>query len=142
MKRIVIAEDNKLFRQALKTSISHHEIVGEAKDGKAAIELVKLKKPDLLILDLSMPKMNGIQVINTLKKEFPTLKILVLSIHDEEEFCRGVLKSGIDGYCLKDEGRENILNSVECILEGNNYFSARIMDIIQQKRDKFERFKG
>jgi two-component system response regulator NreC len=139
MKRIIIAEDNKLFREALKTALSHYEIAGEAEDGEAAIELVKLKKPDLLILDLSMPKTDGLHVIGTLKKEFPQLKILVLSIHNTEEFCRIVSKAGIDGYCLKDEGRENILKSVECVLEGSTYFSAEVMDIIQKERDQFNR---
>ncbi len=139
MKRIIIAEDNKLFRETLKAAISHHEVVGEAEDGEAAIELAKLKNPDLLILDLSMPKKDGLQVIETLKKEFPTLKILVLSIHDAEEFCRAVFKAGVDGYCLKDEGRENILESVECVLKGGTYFSAAVMEKIKQGRDQTKR---
>jgi two-component system, NarL family, nitrate/nitrite response regulator NarL len=138
MKRIIIAEDNKLYRDTLKTTLSHHEIVGEAEDGEAAIELVRLKKPDLLILDLSMPKTYGFQVIGTLKKEFPKLKILVLSIHNTAEFCRVASKAGIEGYCLKDEGRENILKSVECVLEGGTYFSAEVMDIIQHERGQFK----
>jgi DNA-binding NarL/FixJ family response regulator len=129
VKRIVIAEDNRLFREGLKAALSGYEIVGEADDGQAAIELVQLKNPDLLILDLSMPKTSGFQVVETLKEQFRILKILVLSIHQSDAVLKKAIKAGVDGYCLKDEGREKIKSAIECVLEGGTYFSPGITNI-------------
>ena len=129
MKRIVIAEDNRLIREGLKAALSGYETVGEAEDGQAAIDLVQLTNPDLLILDLSMPKTSGFQVVETLKERFRNLKILVLSIHQSDEIFKKALEAEVDGYCLKDEGREKIKSAIESVLEGGTYLSPEITHI-------------
>jgi len=103
-KRIVIAEDHTILRQGLKAllkSDENLEVVGEAEDGLEAIRCVEKKNPDLLLLDLNMPRMDGISVINEIKKRHPETKIIVLTMHMQEEYILEAFRSGAQGYCLK-----------------------------------------
>jgi DNA-binding NarL/FixJ family response regulator len=128
-KRIVIAEDYKMFREGLKamlTAINNYDVVGEAGDGFEAIKSVSRLKPDLLLLDISMPRLNGISVIADLKKRCPEVKILALTIHDDEQYVLQTFKAGADGYCLKDATQNELLIAVASVLEGKNYVSPGI----------------
>ena len=126
MKRIVIAEDNKFCRQSLKRLLVDFEIVCEAETGNEVLPLIQKTIPDLLILDLSLPSKSGISIVRDLKESYPNLKILILSIHDSELFIKEAIHAGADGYCLKDEGRKNILTAIETILEGQDYLSPSL----------------
>ncbi len=126
MKKIVIAEDHENFREVLRDLLSNFEIVGEAEDGEQAIQLVHQTRPDLLILDLSMPRVSGINVIRELKRQYPRLKILVLTIHDAEPYVRGCCKEGIEGYFLKDESRDALSKAIDIIMAGGRYISPAV----------------
>jgi DNA-binding NarL/FixJ family response regulator len=129
--RIVIAEDHKILREGLKSmvkGIGDFEVVAEAGDGIDAIRAVEKHKPDLLLLDLSMPRMSGISVIKDLKSRFPEIKILALTIHESEDYILESFHSGLDGYCLKDANYNELLMAINHVLEGKTYLSPGIAD--------------
>ena len=129
--RIVIAEDHKILREGLKSLVKSNEdfeIVAEAGDGLEAIRAVEKHHPDLLLLDLSMPRMSGISVIKDIKSRFPETKILALTIHESEDYILESFHSGLDGYCLKDANYSELLGAINRVLEGKTYLSPGISD--------------
>ncbi len=130
-RHIVIAEDHKILREGLKSLLrttEDLEIVGEAADGMEAIRFVENHHPDLLLLDLSMPKMNGIAVIRDLKSRLPETKILVLTIHESEDYILESFHSGANGYCLKDANYSELLIAIRSVLDGKRYLSPGISE--------------
>src|SRR3989339_1774834 len=130
-RKIVIAEDHKILREGLKSLLrttEDLEIVGEAADGLEAIQCVEEYHPDLLLLDLSMPKMNGINVMRNLQSRFPETKILVLTIYESEDYILESFRSGADGYCLKDANYSELLIAIKSVLDGNTYLSPGISE--------------
>ena len=128
-KKIVIAEDQKILREGLKSLLSSSddfEVVGEAEDGLNAVRCVEKYTPELLLLDLSMPKMSGISAIKEIKSQFTETKILVLTVHESEEYILEVFKSGADGYCLKDASHSELLMAIKSVLSGKRYISPGI----------------
>ena len=127
--RIVIAEDYTIVRQGLKSlldSFSEFEVVGEAVDGKEAIESVGRLKPDLVLMDLSMPKTDGITAIKEIKRCLPETKILALTVHKTEEYILAALQAGADGYVLKDATRDELIMAIKAVFEGRPYLSPGI----------------
>lgn len=103
--KVIIADDNRILREGLRALLSSDpelEVVGEAEDGLEAIRVVQKFKPGLVLVDLSMPKMNGMDAIKDIKKRSPETKILVLTVHKTEEYILATLQAGADGYILKD----------------------------------------
>jgi DNA-binding NarL/FixJ family response regulator len=128
-KRIVIAEDHTILRQGLKAllkSDENLEVVGEAEDGLEAIRCVEKKNPDLLLLDLNMPRMDGISVINEIKKRHPETKIIVLTMHMQEEYILEAFRSGAQGYCLKASSHDELIMAINAVLSGKFYVSPEI----------------
>jgi DNA-binding NarL/FixJ family response regulator len=129
--KVVIVEDHKLFREGLKSLLSEKDdlvVVGEAGDGIEAIRAVKKCRPDLLLLDLSMPKMNGISVMKEIKSQFPEIKIMALTIHESDQYVLEAFEAGADGYCLKDAGRNELMVAVDSVVQGKRYISPSISD--------------
>jgi DNA-binding NarL/FixJ family response regulator len=130
-RKLVIAEDHKLFREGLKAlleSKKEFEIAGEAEDGIEAIRCVRKSNPDLILLDLSMPRLGGISVIKEIKNQFPQIKILALTIHESDQYVLEAFESGVDGYCIKDASREELLVAINSVLNGKIYISPGISD--------------
>jgi len=130
-RKIVIAEDHKILREGLKSllgTVEDLEVIGEAEDGIEAIRCVEERKPDLLLLDLSMPRMNGISVTRDLKSRLPEVKILVLTIYDTEDYILEAFRSGVDGYCLKDANHSELLSAIRSVLDGKKYLSPTISE--------------
>jgi len=130
-QRIVIAEDYTILREGLRailSSDSELEVVGEAEDGGVAVQCTAELKPDLVLMDLSMPKMSGIEAIREIKKKSPRTKILVLTIHHTEEHILAALKAGADGYALKDSTQGELLMAVKRVLQGKRYLSPGISE--------------
>ncbi len=127
--RIVIAEDHTIVREGLRALLSLNptfEIIGEAQDGLDAVRCVEDLLPDLLILDLTMPKMNGMEVIKELTRRCPATKILVLTVHKSEEYVFAALQAGADGYVLKDASHVELLMAIENVLHGKSYLSPAV----------------
>jgi DNA-binding NarL/FixJ family response regulator len=132
-KRIVIAEDHKILRQGLCSLLSLNdelEVVGEAGDGMNAIRTIVATNPDLVLLDINMPKMDGIAVIKEIKQQSPDTKILVLTMHKKEEYVLEVFNSGGEGYCLKSSGKDDLMMAIEAVLSGKHYVSPEISDLV------------
>jgi len=128
-KQIFIVEDHRLFREGLKAMLSpsqEYEIIGEAEDGLEAIRLIKKKKPDLVLLDLSMPRMNGLSVLREIKGSMPEVKILVLSIHESDQYVLQAFEAKADGYAIKDSSREELRVAIRSVLEGKKYISPGV----------------
>src|SRR5512136_1912964 len=127
--RIVIAEDHTILREGLRSLLSSSpdfEVVGEAEDGREAIRCVEKYKPDLILTDLSMPRMNGMEAIREIKSQSPKTKILVLTVHRAEEYILNTLKAGANGYLLKDSTHAELVMAVQKVLSGKLYISPEI----------------
>jgi DNA-binding NarL/FixJ family response regulator len=128
-KHIVIAEDHTILREGLRALLSSQpgiEIVGEAQDGMEAIRQCEKLAPDLVMMDLSMPKMNGLGAIREIKKRCPGAKVLVLTVHDSEEYIVSTLEAGADAYVLKDASRNELIMAIECVFSGKSFLSPAI----------------
>jgi len=133
--RVVLAEDHAILRAGLKsllTTKGEYEVVGEAEDGLNAIRVVENQKPDLLLLDLSMPRMNGIGAIKEIKKHSPKTKILVLTVQRTEEYILEAFRSGADGYCLKDDSHTELMMAIDSVMQGKRYLSPAISEKVLQ----------
>lgn len=129
--RIVLAEDHTILREGLRALLSadpKFEIVGEAADGREAIRWVEKLGPDLVMMDLSMPRMTGMDAIREIKKRYPATKIIALTVHKTEEYLRTTLQAGADGYVLKDATHEELMLAIENILEGKTYLSPGVSE--------------
>jgi len=127
--RILIAEDHALFREGVRSLLGasgDFEVVGEANDGAKAVSLFQELLPDLVLMDLAMPKVDGIRAIKGIKKDFPRAKILVLTAHSAEEYVYSALRAGADGYVLKDAPGKELLMAVESVLSGKSFVSPGI----------------
>lgn len=121
---IVIAEDHTILREGLRSLLSlsdNFEVVGEAEDGLGAVRSVVSCKPHLVLLDLSMPKMEGIAVIREIKRQCPQTKILALTVHKSEDYILEAFRSGVDGYCVKDATHDELLLAIKSVLSGKPY---------------------
>ena len=133
--RIVIAEDHTILREglcALLSSDSNFEIVGEAADGLEAVACAEKLLPDLLLMDLSMPKMSGIEAIIEIKKRYPATRIIALTVHKNEEYILATLQAGAEGYVFKDATHDELVMAIKNVMKGKPYFSpcisAKVID--------------
>lgn len=130
-KKIIIAEDQTLVRQGLRSlldSESELRVVAEAENGLEAIRIAAKHKPDLILLDLAMPRLSGISALKEIKRRFPGIKILALTFHTSEEYILEAFKSGADGYCLKNDTHAELLSAIRHVLSGKVYLSPLISD--------------
>jgi len=125
-QRIVIAEDHTILREGLRALISSEpnlDVVGEAGDGRDAIHCVETLTPDLVLMDLSMPRVDGLEAIKEIKKRHPETKVLALTVHKTEEYILATLRAGADGYVLKDATQDELLMAIRSVLGGKSYLS-------------------
>lgn len=127
--RIVLAEDHRILREGLRAILggeSDLDLVGEASDGLEAIGLAKDLQPDLLILDLSMPRMDGLAALSDIKRVAPATRVLVMTVHRTEEYVFRAIEGGADGYLLKDSSASELLLAVRSVLAGDRYLCAAV----------------
>ena len=132
-RRILIAEDHTILREGLRALLSsepNFEVVGEAEDGREAIRRVEELKPDLILTDLSMPKMNGVEAIREIRKRAPETKILALTVHRTEEYILEVLQAGADGYILKDASSTELIMAIKSVLRGDRFLSPSVSHMV------------
>ena len=104
------------------------EMVGEAKDGLDAIKKIRQIQPEMVLLDLSIPKISGISVMKEIKRDLPEIKILVLTIHESDQYVLEAFDAGVDGYCIKDASRPELMVAIDSVLQGKSYISPGISD--------------
>ena len=127
--KIFIVEDHRLFREGLQGMLSpvpEYEIIGEAEDGLEAVRFIRKSRPDLVLLDLSMPRMNGFSVLQEIKGAMPEVKILVLSIDESDQYVLQAFEARADGYAIKDSSREELRIAIRSVLEGKKYISPGV----------------
>ncbi|MDP5201998.1 response regulator transcription factor [Flavobacterium sp. DG2-3] len=131
--RVVLADDHVFVRDGIKSLLENEaniEVVGEAIDGADALEVVAATKPDLLIVDIRMPNLTGIEVVEKLRSENNNVKIIMLSMHESEEYVLKSIKAGADGYLLKGSSKEEFLKALHSVSGGGKYFSGDISSIL------------
>jgi DNA-binding NarL/FixJ family response regulator len=126
---IVIADDHEIVRDGLKTMLNmydEYEVVGEAKDGLQAVSVFNALKPDILLLDLSMPVLNGALTTKKILTDHPDAKILILTAHYAEEYLYSTLEAGAMGYILKEQPGDELIHAIETVLGGDPYLSPKV----------------
>ncbi len=127
--RVVVVDDHPLLRQALRTVLEKQpdfRVVGEAGDGAEAVRLAELIAPDVVIMDIGMPVMNGIEATRAIKAKCPQTAVLVLTVHNDSEHVLGILDAGAAGYLIKSVFGEEIINAVRAVVTGETIFSAQV----------------
>jgi len=131
--KILIVDDHEVVRDGLRNillSLDNISIAGEAGNGEDAIKMYTSVKPDLVIMDISMPGMNGIEATRIIKEKDPDAKILILTMHDNQEYLNQIIRSGAKGFILKNTDKEELLDAVKTVASGENFFSKDISKLI------------
>lgn len=134
--KILIADDHPFIRSGILTmlqKVKDFEIVGEAEDGEQAIEKTEELSPEVVIIDISMPKLTGIEATKVIKERFPETKMLVLSMHEDEQYVLEILKSGANGYILKTAGKDELVTAIRVVAGGDDFYSPKISKMMIDK---------
>ncbi|SMB24353.1 Response regulator receiver, LuxR family [Sterolibacterium denitrificans] len=141
--RVLIADDHAIVRQGLRQILSETDdllVAGEASDGVDVMHLAREQPWDVVLLDVSMPNRNGIDTLKMLRKEFPRLPVLILSMHPEEQYAVRALKSGASGYVTKQSAPEQLVTAIRQVADGHKYVSPslamRLADVIAENNDR------
>lgn len=129
----MIVDEHKILREGLATLISRQpnmEIVGEATNGREAIELVDKVSPDLILMDVAMPSLNGIEATRKIKSKHPNIEIIGLSLHSDRRYVLGMIEAGASGYLLKECAFEELVRAINTVMSKKKYLSPEISDIL------------
>lgn len=135
MTKILLADDHDIMRRGLKELLETHadwKVVGEASTGRQAIDIAGKIKPDVAVLDLTMPDLNGLEATRHIKKLLPKTEVLIFTMHENEKLIRDVLSAGALGYVLKSDAARNLVNAIESVLQHKPYFSAKVSEAVLQ----------
>ncbi|RTR36382.1 response regulator transcription factor [Robertmurraya yapensis] len=127
--KIVIIDDHQLFREGVKRILdfeSSFEVVAEGDDGSEAVNLVEQYNPDVVIMDINMPNVNGVEATRQLIEKFPDSKVIILSIHDDENYVQHALKTGATGYLLKEMDADALIEAVKVVADGGSYLHPKV----------------
>ena len=130
---IVLADDHVLVRKGIKSMLESDtdiDVIGEAGNGREALEVAKTLRPDILVLDIRMPEMNGLEAAALLRDYAPNTRAVILSMHDSEEYVVQALQAGAYGYLLKDTDKEEFLKALRQVHRGNKYFSGAVSHVL------------
>jgi DNA-binding NarL/FixJ family response regulator len=130
---IILADDHPMLREGIRKIIERIEdvqISGEVNDGLELLELLKVSIPNLVILDISMPNLRGLEAIREIKKTYPKVKVLVLTMHKKKEFLRQALRDGADGFLLKEDAGSELIRAVQTVRNGGKYLSPLLSSVL------------
>ncbi len=133
MIRIIIADDHPILRAGLKTLLSEHadmEVLGEAGSGEETIRMIQAADCDVVLLDITMPDMNGVDTLNKIKRHRPQVAVLILSMHPEEQYAVNLLRAGASGYVPKESAPEQLVTAIRTAVEGRRYVSPRLAELL------------
>ncbi|TRX48618.1 response regulator transcription factor [Fulvivirga sp. M361] len=145
MIKVLIADDHQMFIDGLKSmleEIDDVEVIGEATNGKEIVEMCKDTQADVVIMDVSMPEMDGIEATREILKKNSSIKVLGLSMHNDRNFISGLLKTGASGYILKNTGKDELVAALHMIESGENYIGKEVrntlLDTFMKKERRFQ----
>ena len=131
--KIILADDHAVLRHGLSKAFQNEadfEVIGQAKDGRSTVELARELKPDVIVMDISMPDLNGIEAARQIVRESPNVKVIALSMHSGRNFIIEMFKAGASGYLLKDCEFDELANAVRVVNGGKTYVSPSISDVV------------
>jgi DNA-binding NarL/FixJ family response regulator len=132
-KRILLADDHKLMRSGLRVLIEQQadlSVVGEASDGRETVSLAKSLKPDVVVMDIGMPSLNGIEAAQQITQSHPEIAVVMLSMHSDEGYILRALKAGAKGYLLKDSAEADLIRAVHAVAGGKSFFSPAVSKVL------------
>jgi two-component system, NarL family, response regulator NreC len=139
MPRVLISDDHAIVRTGLRTLLGGEpvmELVGEASGGYEALDLVEKTRPDILLLDLSMPDLDGISVTRECKRRFPDVRVLILTVHEEQALLREAIRAGASGYILKQAAESELISAIQVLMRGDIYIDPAMMrDLVREAVD-------
>jgi len=127
--RILLVDDHALVREGLRAVLARQatmQVVGEAADGREALKVIERISPDIIVMDISMPGLNGIEVTRQILKMHPNIKVLALSMHDDQEYVYDILQAGASGYVLKNRASSELVNAIEAVSRGECYLCPTV----------------
>jgi DNA-binding NarL/FixJ family response regulator len=131
--RVLIADDHKIMLAGLRSLLEKQtdfEVVGEAENGRKAVLIAQEKKPDVVVMDVSMPDLNGMEATTQIIESLPETKVIALSMHSDKRFVMGMLRAGASGYLLKDCASQELANAIHQVAGGNKYLSPEITGVV------------
>ncbi|MCC6538503.1 MAG: response regulator transcription factor [Bryobacterales bacterium] len=134
MIRVLVADDHSVLREGLRSLLCRQadmEVVGEAADGRQAVQFCTQVPADVVLMDIAMPSMNGIEATKRIVESNPDTKVAILSMHSDESYVRRALKAGARAYLLKESAQDEVVNAVRSVAGGKSYFSPRVKTILQ-----------
>lgn len=137
--KILIADDHAILRDGIRyliTRMKNMKVVGEAVNGHEAFRKFEELQPDLLILDISLPDKNGMQVAQQILTKSPEANIIILSMYNEDEYINKCLELGVKGYVVKNESGTELEQAIQCVIDGRNYFSSQVQEVIFRKHSQ------
>ncbi|MCK5010585.1 MAG: response regulator transcription factor [Deltaproteobacteria bacterium] len=127
--KVVVADDHTILRQGIKALLDNQEgieVMGEAKDGREAIKTIEELLPDVILMDIAMPGLNGLEATRRIKKKFPKTKVVVLTMHANEEYIFQILNAGADGYLVKETAFQDLISAINAVHKGEAFMSPSI----------------
>lgn len=131
--QVLIADDHQIVREGLRSMLEKEagiKVVGEAEEGRTTLRLARELTPDVIIMDVAMPDLNGIEATRQIVTEFPTIKVIALSMHDDRRFILNMMKAGAKGYLLKDSAFKDLAKAIRMVVANKTYLSSDIADIV------------
>lgn len=136
MIKIILVDDHPLFREGIASRLNMHdgiEVIAETENGKQLLSTLETATPDIVMMDISMPEVNGMDALEIVKEKFPEVRVIMLSMHDDKEYIVSVIRSGAEGYLLKDISGEEMIAAIQKVHEGGKYFSGEVAHILAQE---------
>jgi DNA-binding NarL/FixJ family response regulator len=137
--RVLVADDHTMVRQGLISILRGHdefEVVGEATDGNEAVELANRFRPDVVVLDLGMPRLNGLEAARRIRKALPRTRVLVLTMHDDEEYVLRTVRAGASGYLVKDGAAAELVAAIRAVSAGRGYFGPQASKVLAESYER------
>jgi DNA-binding NarL/FixJ family response regulator len=131
--RILLADDHRILREGLRSLLERQPdmaVVAEADDGRSALDAIQRQPTDVVIMDIAMPGLNGIEATRQIRQRYPDIKVIALSMHSDRRFLIGMLQAGANGFLLKDSASEELITAIRAVREGHAYVSPRITTVL------------
>ena len=142
---VLLAEDHQIVREGYRSLLQHEhdiEVVGEAENGRQAITLVKKLRPAVVVMDIAMPLLNGLEATRQIRKEFPDIKVIILSAHSDDAYVEQVLELGASGFLLKQSSSQNLATAIREAQKGGTFFSPDVAKRLRSRDQKWQDREG